>query len=290
MKIYKLIFLFLLLLIYNFAGASCQDNNLNKAAKFDILNLTTGGYTHSSFQSKSRGNVDFNVYLPPSWSKKNSSQYPLIILLHGQGGSEYSLTYVLPADSLNYWVKNKSIPEVVVIALSGGDNLSEMQWYTDANENMVTSNENGELRKYCYEKFNTSMKSSQISIIGHSRGATGALNFAVNFPTKFSSVASISFVSDYAIERLKRGIDVNHEKIIDSGIKIQMWIGSEDSFVLKGNRKGSSIISSYLKEKGIANELKTIEGKTHNMFELFEHPYNLNYFKFCTKMWKNNSD
>ena len=69
-----------------------------------------------------------------------------------------------------------------------------------------------------------------------------------------------------------------------------MWIGSKDRFVLKGNRKGSSIISSYLKEKGITNELKTIEGKTHSMFELFENPNNFNYFKFCTKMWKNNSD
>jgi len=272
------------------ASATFPNIETLSGESYDTLNLRKGVYTHSSFQSKSRGNVDFNVYLPPNWSKNNSSKYPLILLLHGQNGSEYSFTNAIPADSLNYWIKTESIPEIVVIALRGGDDTSSMQWYSDANEKMVTSNEVGELRKYCNKNFKTSMENSQISIMGHSRGAAGALNFAVNFPTKFSSAVSLAFVSDYIIEDFKRSIDKNQEKIISSGIKIQMYIGNKDRFVLKGNRRGSWVISSYLKEKGIANELIAFEGKTHDICELFESPNTLDYFKFCTKMWKNNSD
>jgi len=290
MKTLKLNLLFFLYVTYNLTSSLCLNYDSNAITEVDIVNLKTGDYTHSSFQSKARGNVAFNVYLPPIWSKKNSSKYPLIILLHGQSESENTFIDAFPADSLNHWIKNKLIPEVVLIALRGGENTTNMQWYTDSNENMITSNEDGELRKYSNEKFNTSIKSSQISIIGHSRGATGALNFALNFPTKFSSIVSSAFVSDYAIERLKKAVDENHETIINSGIKIQMLIGSNDNSVLKHNRKGSSIISLYLKEKGIANELKIIEGKPHKLAKLWEYPTNLNYLKFCTKTWKKNSD
>nr|WP_288980670.1 alpha/beta hydrolase-fold protein [uncultured Allomuricauda sp.] len=290
MRIYKFILVILLLSTFKLASASFPDIKTITSESYDTLNYRTGVYIHSSFQSKSRGNVDFNVYLPPTWSKENSSKYPLILLLHGQNGSEYSFTNDLPADSLNYWIKTDSIPEVVVIALKGGDDTNSMQWYSDANEKMITSDEDGELRKYCNENFNTSIENSQISIMGHSRGAAGALYFAVNFPTKFSSIVSLAFVSDYIIEDLKQSIDKNQEKIISSGIKIQMYIGNKDRFVLKGNRRGSWVISSYLMEKGIVNELITFEGKTHDICELFESPNNLDYFKFCTKMWKNNSD
>lgn len=290
MKILKSNFLFFLLLIFNITSSLCQNDNSNAVTVVDTLKLKTGNYSHSSFQSNIRGNVDFNVYLPPTWSKENSSTYPLIILLHGQSENENTFIEAIPAISLNHWIKNKFIPEVILIALRGGKNTENMQWYSSINEKMITSNEDGELRKYCSENFNTSMDSSQISIIGHSRGATGALNFALKFPNKFSSIVSSAFVSDYAIERLKKETEKNLENIIKSDIKIQMLIGSKDRFVIKSNRNGSSIMSSYLKEKGIPHELKIIKGKPHRLSKLWKYPTNLNYLKFCTKLWKKKDD
>jgi len=290
MKILKLNILFFLLVSYNLVSSTYPDYNYDSIAAVDSVILKTGDYTHATLQSKARGNVAFNVYLPPTWSKENSSRYPLIILLHGQNESENTFIEALPADSLNHWMKIKLIPEFVLVALRGAENTLNFQWYTDSNENMITSNEDGELRKYCNQKFNTSMKSSQIAIIGHSRGATGALNLAFNFPNKFSSIVSSAFVSDYAIERLKKAIDQNNESIIKNGIKIQMLIGSKDHSVLKYNRTGSSVISSYMKENGIAHELKVIEGKPHKLAELWKYPVNLNYLQSCTKTWRKNSD
>lgn len=114
----------------------------------------------------------------------------------------------------------------------------------------------------------------------------GALNFAVNYPNKFSSIVSLSYVSDYTIEGLKESVTKNRESIINSSIGIQMYIGNEDRFVLEADRKGSWIISSYLKENGIINELITIEDTSHDLSELFEYPNGLSYFAFCSKMWK----
>ncbi|WP_421803500.1 alpha/beta hydrolase [Flagellimonas sp.] len=286
MKEYKLILLVSLLSIFRLASATLPDFETISHKSSDTLILKTGVYTHASFKSESRGNVDFNVYLPPTWSKDSSTEYPLIILLHGQNGSEYSFVDALPADSLNHWVKTGAIPEMVVIALRGGENTRDMQWYSDENVNMITSEAEDELRKYCNEKFNSTMDSSKISIIGHSRGAAGALNFAVNYPNKFSSIVSLSYVSDYTIEGLKESVTKNRESIINSSIGIQMYIGNEDRFVLEADRRGSWIINSYLKENGIINKLITIEDTSHDLSELFEYPNGLNYFAFCSKMWK----
>jgi len=269
-----------------FLFTACTTKSSNKANEVKIENFKEGEYNHSSFKSKVRGKVDFNVYLPPTWSKNIASKYPLIILLHGQGEDEHTFTGALPKDSLNSWIKKGLIPETVFIALRGGKNTNEMQWYTDQNEEMITSLEKEELRNYCNKNFNTSLKATKISVIGHSRGATGALNFALYFPSKFASVVSSAFVSDYALKRLKQATDQNKEKIIESGIKINLLIGSKDQYVLNNNRKGSPLISSYLKEKGISNQLETIEGKTHRVSDLWEYPINLKYIQSCAESWK----
>lgn len=65
-----------------------------------------------------------------------------------------------------------------------------------------------------------------------------------------------------------------------------MLIGSRDRFVKNYNRKGSTVISCYLKEKGITNELKTIQGRPHRLAKLWNYPINLNYLKFCTNKTK----
>lgn len=166
----------------------------------------TGTYTHASFESKQRGKVAFNVYLPPSWSEDYTKEYPLMILLHGQGEDEFTFLNALPASSLNHWVNQKLFAEhFVLIALRGGENTNEMQWYSNPNEAMITSTAPDELRAYCHKNFHTSLNPSKISVLGHSRGATGALNFALYFPDKFASVVSSAFVS--AILRVKIVLD-----------------------------------------------------------------------------------
>ncbi|WP_209403489.1 hypothetical protein [Pseudozobellia sp. WGM2] len=113
----------------------------------------------------------------------------------------------------------------------------------------------------------------------------GGLRLHLN-PNKFTSIVSLSYVSDYTINGLKESVTKNRESIINSSIGIQMYIGNEDRFVLEADRRGSWIINSYLKENGIVNELITIEDTSHDLSELFEYTNGLSYFAFCSKMWK----
>lgn len=248
--------------------------------------FSKGDYTHSSFQSTSRGKVDFNVYLPSNWSKESTQKYPLIILLHGQYEDEFRFLSALPAYKLNNWIDKKEIPNTVIIALRGAENTSNMQWFTKANETMITSDKEGELREYCARHFNTTKNSNKISLIGHSRGATGALNFALHFPDKFAAVVASAFVSDYAMTKLKNGAINNQQKIIKSGIKIKMILGTRDDYVEAYNRKGSPTMSALLKKKGIDHELEMIKDKSHSLPHLWESPTDLKCLKFCTEAWE----
>jgi enterochelin esterase-like enzyme len=195
----QLLFFIVLSMFFLFTG--CVGNTSAEVLITDFTNLK-GTYTHTIFKSKARENVDFNVYLPLLWSKTKSKSYLLIFLLYGQGESENKFLVPFSADSLNIWIEKQLIPEMVIVSLRGGKGTNKMQWYSDANETMITSQAAEELRKYCHDNFNTSIQSSQISLMGHSRGATGALNFVLHFPNDFASVVSGAFVSDYTVERL----------------------------------------------------------------------------------------
>ncbi len=278
--------LFITLLISSFISLwSCSSETTERNKP--VPTFKTGTYTHTAFHSKERGKVAFNVYLPPNWSKDNATEYPLMILMHGQGEDEFTFLQTLTDSSLNHWM-NKGLlaEEFVIIALRGGKNTNEMQWYSKPNEAMITSNAPNELRAYAHKNFHTSMKSSQISVLGHSRGATGALNFALYFPDKFASVVSSAFVSDYAIERLKQASNQNLAAILASKMPIYMLIGSKDQYVLNNNRTGSPTMSAFFESKGIQHQFKVIENKSHRLSELWEYPTNLNCLQFCVQSWK----
>jgi enterochelin esterase-like enzyme len=278
--------LFTTLLIACFTLLLSCSNETNQTKETTPV-FKTGSYNHTSFKSKERGNVAFNVYLPPNWSKDNAKEYPLMVLLHGQGEDEFTFLNALPDSTLNEWMNKELLPkEFVLIALRGGENTNEMQWYSNPNEAMITSSAPKELRAYCHANFHTSMESSKISVLGHSRGATGALNFALYFPDKFASVVSSAFVSDYAIERLKQATNQNLDAILKCKPSIYMLIGSKDQYVLNNNRKGSPTISTFFESKGIQHQFKTIENKSHRLSELWEYPTNLNCLKFCVQSWK----
>jgi len=274
-----------LLLVYFSLFLSCTNHTEKQKKSTPIFKK--GTYTHASFQSKERGKVAFNVYLPPNWSKENTKEYPLMILLHGQGEDEFTFLNALPTSNLNDWISKKILPKhFVLIALRGGENTNEMQWYSNPNEAMMTSTAPKELRAYCHQNFHTSMEASKISVLGHSRGATGALNFALYFPNKFASVVSSAFVSDYAIERLKQATTQNLEAILAHKTPIYMLIGSKDQYVLNNNRKGSPTISTFFESKGILHQFKIIKNKSHRLAELWEHPTNLECLKFCVASWE----
>ena len=126
MKYLKKYILLRIIILLTLFYTSCLERSQSRAPEINNYSTRKGTYTHSSFQSKSRGGVDFNVYLPPNWTVDNPVKYPLIILLHGQGESENSFPNAISADSLNFWINQNILPELILISLRGGEDTREI--------------------------------------------------------------------------------------------------------------------------------------------------------------------
>jgi S-formylglutathione hydrolase FrmB len=218
--------------------------------------------------------VNFSVYLPPGWSPEGSETYPLIFFLHGQHGDQFSFTTSVSVSELNGWINDGLIPPFVLVAPNGSDIPASVQWYFPDNVSLLTSESPNELRAYCLEMFRAGGSPGNTSVHGHSRGASGALYFALNHWDRFSSAVSNAFVSDYVLDERKADAVRNREAVIDSGIALRMTIGTEDSFTLDDGRIGSPALHQHLDSLGIVHEYELLPGVTHGMSSIwdFERP------------------
>jgi enterochelin esterase-like enzyme len=230
-----------------------------------------GQYTRTAFRSEARGWVFFNVYLPPGWSPDGAETYPLIFFLHGQMGDEYRFTDNVRASQLNSWIEEGAIPPFVLIAPRGADRKGTVQWYHPENERMLTHEEGGELRAYARMVFRAGVDPGNISLHGHSRGASGTLYFALGHSDKFASAVTNAFVSDYVLERWKKLASQNRDEVLASGLPLRMTIGTKDSYVVRQNRVGSPAMHEHLQELGIPHEYEVLEGVTHGFGSMWRH-------------------
>ena len=228
-----------------------------------------GWFIHSSFQSKTKGEVPYCAYLPPDWEANDTTTYPLLVYLYGQGGNEYSFARTVKAEQLNRWINSDLIEPLVIICVRGEELLPDqswdkqkIQWYTSANEKLLLSEGDGELRAFCRNTFRAGMTTQQISLEGSSRGATGTLHYALKHSDKFNSFIANSFVSDYALGKLKGNARQNKSKL-QEGLNLRMEIGTEDYFVHHYKRRGTFVLHDYLTELGIPHEYDTLSGSNH---------------------------
>lgn len=258
--------------------------------KIKQIHYRGGQYNPGRFISHSRKQVSFNVYLPPGWTQNGKTTFPLLIFLHGMGQDETLFPQTVNAAQLNRWIQQKQIPSLVIVALRGGSGLA-MQWTTDNNKTMLTSESKGELRDHCRKTFRAGMNNELISIQGYSRGASGALWLSMQFPDSFASVVANAFVSDYMVEHLKRIISDNQKKIINSGLSIRMMIGLKDIYTTKRGRRGTRFIHSHLEKLKIPHDFETIPGIGHSFPKLchYKSPNGqkiiLKELKFHAKSW-----
>ena len=231
----------------------------------------SGRFTRSVFESEARGWAYFSVYLPLEWTPHGAETYPLIFFLHGQGGDEYYFPRVVQSEELNQWIEGGDLPPFVLIAPRGADVRNSVQWYHSANETMLTSEEEGELRAYARDVFRAGVDPGTVSVHGHSRGSTGALFFALNHPDKFASAVANAFVSDYALEDRQRDADENLARVLESGIPIRMIIGTEDEYVVEQARTATPEMHEHLQGLGIPHEYEVFQGVTHGLRSIWNH-------------------
>ena len=218
-----------------------------------------GQITLSTFESKARSTVPYFVYLPPNWCP--NSNYRLVLFLHGQGGDEETFQKYVAARQLNEWILTGEIPNIVIAGIRGDDNKNDIQWFTEDNEALLSPN--GEFIEFCRNKFSAGGEQEGISIEGHSRGAGGALHLMLKYPSAYTSVVSMGYVSDYTLNLNKKMALANYKALIESQVKLYIEIGTEDRFVKNQNRRASFILHEYLNEIELPHSFEYLYGVEH---------------------------
>ena len=264
--------LLILTLVFIPGGCSCWSGSTDPAVD-EVTDFSgrEGRFTRTVFRSGARGWAYFSVYLPPDWTPEGTDTYPLILYLHGQGGDERTFPWFIGAKEINEWIESGKVPPFVLIAPRGADRRMAVQWYHRANELMLTAEDPGELRAYAREVFRAGVDPGTVSVHGQSRGATGALFMAMNHPEKFASAVANAFVSDYVLSGLMRDASQNSARVLESGIRIRMVIGTRDRYVIKENRTGSPEMHAHLQGLAIPHEYEALEGVGHGQRSLWNH-------------------
>jgi len=246
-----------------------------------LKDIAPGQYTYSRFISPARGPVDFAVYVPPDWQSDGKETYPLLFFLHGQDGSEHAFPLIVPAARLNSWIDDRLIPPFVLIALRSGrlngvrangtqlDGIEE-QWSSARNETLLTSTASDEIRAFAQRYFRAGATPRVTSIHGHSRGALGALHFALKYPRLFASAVSNAPVSDYAFPQEAANARLHAADIIGSGILYRISIGDSDQFKELGRRMASDM-HELLDQLKIEHEFEVLPNVTHDPRELWTY-------------------
>jgi len=230
-----------------------------------------GQYTVSVFESGARGRVYFTVYLPPGWTPEGSRTYPLIFFLHGQSGDEHRFSDNVPVSELNQWINQSLAPPFVLVAPRGADEIGTVQWFYPENVTLLTSEAANEFRAFCWRTFRAGGSSDKISVQGQSRGASGAIFFALNHWDKFASAVANAFVSDYVLDDYRAAATQNRNQVIESGILLRMTIGTEDFYVTEKGRIGSPALHEHLDTLGIPHEYEVLPGVTHGFWSLWHY-------------------
>lgn len=131
------------------------------------------------------GPVDVAVYTPPGYDPKRVQPYPLLLQLHGGGGSSQNMTAM--AATLETGIKQGLIPPVVSIMPSAG--RSFYMDYKDGSEKWETFIV-ADLIPWVRAAYDVPKGREGTLITGISMGGMGSLRIAFKHPDMFQAVAS----------------------------------------------------------------------------------------------------
>lgn len=175
-----------------------------------------------SFYSKIMGNKrKIRVYLPPSYSEKNSKKYPVLYIHDGQNVFDDSQSFSGISWKLHqkaeYLIKNKIIDELIIAAV---DNMGEERLSEYAHQDGFYKGEKvkakalkyqrfliEELMPYLEEKYRIKKGAANTALMGSSMGGLVTLNIALKRPDIFAKAAVMSpslwWGTNTALEKLK---------------------------------------------------------------------------------------
>jgi endo-1,4-beta-xylanase len=237
---------------------------------------------HGTFRSAAvKGNIGYNICLPPEYNSKSSDRFPVVYYLHGYEGNESSyLEYA------NYWREAvKKYGPVILVFVNGG----ETSFFSDSPDGSMPGETVviRELIPHIDRKYRTVATAAGRSLHGYSMGGFGALKLAFKHPDMFGSVvaygATLSDATDFKKhlgkvfaqmfgndpKRFAENdpfvlAEINAEKI-RSGVAVLFIVGTKDEF-LPRNRA----LHQKLQQLKVTNSLEEVRNAKHKKDDLYE--------------------
>lgn len=129
----------------------------------------------------------YNVYLPTGYDANAKTRYPVMYLLHGNGGerNDWPVKGSLQrtADAL---IANGDIPPAIIVMPDAGTT-----WYVDLKEKMETAFFS-DFMPHVEKTYRTLNTRDGRVVGGLSMGGYGALRYALKYPEKFQAAALLS--------------------------------------------------------------------------------------------------
>lgn len=246
-----------------------------------------GKLVHVKIESRNvPGPVDIAVYTPPGYDANRAQAYPMIIQLHGGGGSSQSMRAM--AETLEAAIKAGLVPASVSVMPSA--QRSFYMDYRDGSQKWETFIVS-DLLSHMRAKYNVPKGREGTLITGISMGGMGSLRIAFKHPDTFQAVASmepgIEPALDYKDIKLRdrfwrndalfqtiygKPVDeaywaANNPATIASkdpqrlvGLGIYLEAGDQDMFFL---HHGTEFVHRILFDAGISHEYRLVRGAEH---------------------------
>ena len=245
---------------------------------FALLSLSTAlasTLVSVQFESEVLGrDWNYTVYLPSGYDYSGLS-YPVVYLLHGNGGNENSWpTQGNVQEVADTLIRDERIPPVIIVMPE-----ANTTWYVDRKENMETAVIE-ELIPEIESQFRTIPTREGRVVAGLSMGGYGALRFALIYPEMFAAAGLLSpaiYVPEPPEDSSARRVGVfgeedydpevwtslNYPNYIDAflaqDLDVPMYInsGDDDEFFIE---RHAAELYSLLREAGEPAELRILDG------------------------------
>ena len=246
-----------------------------------------GKLVHLKIESKNvPGPIDIAVYTPPGYDAKRRQAYPLIVQLHGGGGSSRNMRAM--AETLEAGIKLGLVPAAVSVMPSA--ERSFYMDYRDGSEKWETFII-ADLLPHMRASYHIPKGREGTLITGVSMGGMGSLRIAFKHPDKFQAVASMEPGIEPALEykdinlrdrfwRDQKLFETIYGKPVDEaywaannpatiasknperlvGLGIYLEAGDQDMFFL---HHGTEFLHRILFDAGISHEYRLVRGAEH---------------------------
>ena len=232
------------------------------------------------------GDCEYRVALPPDYDPGRERPYPLLLLLHGGGGSRDFLGGVLLPATGDPWSEPGS--GVVVCPSAGRSFYMNYRDGSEAWETLIVT----ELLDAVRSEFHVTDERKRVAVTGASMGGMGCLRLAFKYPELFGTVAalepaieaSLRYDALQPVDTFYRA-DQYPEKfgvddVVDEGywaennpatiaanaperlrdLAIMIEAGTEDGFEL---HRGAEFLHRVLWDRGLKHEYRTVLGADH---------------------------